>query len=1184
MALMPALMSYDLTISKSKEIMNSNGQKVDSALEERIQENWAQLTGYFTENRGQLKSKDIQYYTNRDRVSVGFSDSTVLFNLRVHEDEDALQDRLLDSKKPIELEQSARHHEADSTSDLKGAMFQLRFEGANHVSPVGYDELSHRSNYFIGNIPSEWRTDLRNFREIVYTNVYDGIDLIYRIQNGWLKYEFVVNPYKDPEIIKLAYEGVEDVAIEYNGNLLVRTVAGDFMDTAPYIYQVKNGVQYEVTGRYDLIETNIVGFLVEDYDASLPLIIDPEIRYSTFVGGSNDDLGESIAVDANGNIYVTGSTWSSDFPTTIGAYNDEFNGMSDVFVLKLIPAGNGVDDLVYSTFVGGSDYDVGFDIAVGANGETFVTGWTYSSNFPITANAYDDLYSGLGDVFVFVLFFPAVGPELSYSSYFGDSGPDSGESIAVDTNLDAYVTGSTYSSEFPTTNGAYDNTHNGNRDVFVFKLDFLPTPPTLEYSTFVGGPEHDFGESIVVDASGITYVTGYTYSLYFPTTSGAYDNTYNGMSDVFVFKLNPAGNGEDDLVYSTFIGEAGREEGFGIALDASSNTHVTGWTESLYFPTTSNAYDDSYNGGSSDAFFFKLNPAGNGVDDLVYSTFMGGSFDEHGYDIALDAYGNVHVAGWTSSSNFPTTSNAYDDSYNYGGDVFVFILNSLGTDLIYSTFIGGTSGDSGNGISLDANGDAHIAGDTSSSGFPTTPGAFSEDINGGIDVFIFKFGPELYSTYVGEEGYEVGRDIAVDVEGNAYVTGRTNSIVFPENNDNNGKDDVFVFKLSSDGSDLIYSTLVGGEGNDWGLGIAIDTSRNAYVTGWTDSQIFPINNNNYGAPDAFVFKLSSDGSSLIYSILVGGPFPDQGQDIVVDSYGNAYVTGITYSTFFPAYYFIGLDFSEDNIFVFKLNPEGSAFGYSTIVGGSLDDMGKAITIDVGGNAYITGYTDSPNFPADYFIGVAFGGDNVFVFKLNPEGSSLDYCTIVGGSLSDWGESIAVDVNDYAYVTGWTESPNFPMDNMHIGGIDAFVFKLNFGGFALIYGIFVGGDTPFNPLGNPDDFGNDIEVDANGNAYVTGGTCSSDFPSFNNPFQQDFGGGNSDVFVFKVNSEGTIILYSTYIGGSGDDLGFGIELDALGYAYITGVTNSFDFPVLNAYDPDFNDPWHDVFVFKRFKLV
>ena len=439
-----------------------------------------------------------------------------------------------------------------------------------------------------------------------------------------------------------------------------------------------------------------------------------DLRYSTYLGGGYD-FGYGIAVDGAGSAYVTGYTLSGDFPTTPGAFDTSYNGVSsDAFAVKLNPAGSG---LAYATFLGGSSGEWGYAIAVDGVGSAYVTGYTVSTNFPATAGAFD---TSLNYRDAFAVKLNPAGSGLVYATYLGGIDFEDGYAIAVDVAGSAYVTGYTDSTDFPTTPGAFDTSY-GNVDAFVVKLN--PTGSGLIYATFLGGGGYDYGYGIAVDGAGSAYVTGYTQSSDFPTTPGAFDTSYNGSMDAFVVKLNPAGSG---LAYATFLCGGRFDKGYAIAVDGAGSAYVTGHTLSSDFPTTPGAFDTSHNSyNREDAFAVKLNPAGSG---LVYATFLGGSIEEWGYGIAVDGAGSAYVTGYTRSSDFPTTPGAFDTSHNGGeDDAFAVKLYPAGNGLAYASFLGGSDKDQGRAIAVDGAGSAYMTGSTSSRDFPTTPGAFDRN-------------------------------------------------------------------------------------------------------------------------------------------------------------------------------------------------------------------------------------------------------------------------------------------------------------------------------------------------------------------------------------------------------------------------------------------------------------------------
>jgi beta-propeller repeat-containing protein len=620
------------------------------------------------------------------------------------------------------------------------AVLRMKFAGSDtKPRAAGQEELPGKVNYFIGNDPKQWRTGISTYAKVHYENLYPGVDLVYYGNQRQLEYDFVVRPGADPNIIALNFEGADQLKVDAQGELVLHTRGGEIRQRKPVIYQDVDGVRQEVAGSYKLKDSNTVGFELAEYDASRPLVIDPVLVYSTFLGGANVDTGVDIVVDAAGNAYVTGTTQlliiPSTFPTTAGAFDTTHNGEPfDVFVTKLNPTGSA---LVYSTFLGGSNLDSGAGIAIDSAGNAYVTGTTESSNFPTTPGAFDTTFNGDRDVFVTKL--NPTGSALVYSTFLGGFESDLGSSIAVDSSGAAYITGNAFPA-FPITPGAIDPVHNFQDifEAFVTKLN--PTGSALVYSTYLGGDTGSSGSDIAVDDSGNAYVVG-SAGPGLPTTPGAFDTENEGSGgDVFVAKINVSGSA---LVYSTFLGGSTADEGRGIALDAAGNAYVSGTTTSIDFPTTAGAFDTTQN-GSFDAFVTKLNASGSA---LVYSTFLGGVNFESANEIAVDSAGSAYVTGSTSSPTFPTTADAFDTTYNgNNSDAFVTQVNPSGSALIYSTFLGGTGNgstgiadDTGLGIAVDSIRGIYVSGNTRSPDFPTTPGAFDTTFNGVEDAFVTKF-------------------------------------------------------------------------------------------------------------------------------------------------------------------------------------------------------------------------------------------------------------------------------------------------------------------------------------------------------------------------------------------------------------------------------------------------------------
>src|SRR5713101_2379850 len=585
------------------------------------------------------------------------------------------------------LDRRARGQRERETRPQRAAtVVRLGLVGANpDPGVVGLEPLSGKANYFTGNDPQKWRTGIPTYAKVRYRDVYPGVDVVYYGAQQQLEYDFVVAPGADPTRIRLAVTGAEALSVDAAGDLVLQTASGALRLHKPLIYQVRDGVRQEIAGGYVLLGKDRVGFRVAAYDTGRPVVIDPVLSYSTYLGGGSSDIGYGIAVDSAGNAYVTGTTFSSDFPT-VNALQPTRHGYYDAFVAKLNPAGSA---LVYFTYLGGRSQDYGYGIAVDSAGNAYVTGTTFSSDFP-TVNALRPGLSGSADAFVAKL--NAAGSALVYSTFLGGSdfvfltefglayAYDSGSAIAVDSAGNAYVTGTTPAFDFPTVN-ALQPTLAGFANAFVAKLN--PAGSALVYSTFLGGssgscdeygfcyPASDDGLGIAVDSTGNAYVTGTTPSPDFPTVN-ALQPTLHGYYDAFVAKLNAAGSA---LVYSTYLGGSDYDSGYGIAVDSAGNAYVSGTTSSSDFPTASPLQPAL--GGYQDAFVAKLDPAGSA---LVYSTYLGGSYhfcDEYGFcygdygrGIAVDGAGSAYVTGATFASDFPTV-NALQPTLRGASNAFV---------------------------------------------------------------------------------------------------------------------------------------------------------------------------------------------------------------------------------------------------------------------------------------------------------------------------------------------------------------------------------------------------------------------------------------------------------------------------------------------------------------------------------
>ena len=712
-----------------------------SAVEDRAAESFARLPLAFEANRGQVDPR-VSFVSRAGRSAVFLTPG----------------EAVLAMSRPGVPASTGR---AVPVAERAGAVVRMSLVGADRaVVPEGVDLLPGRSNDLRGRDAARWQSNIPTYAKVAYRGLLPGTDLVFYGRQGHLEYDVILAPGADPRAVTVAVDGAEKLVLDRRGDLVLHTSVGPVRMARPVVYQNVEGSRRPVAGRFVLKGPDRVGFDIGRYDASRPLVIDPTLAYSFSLGGSGLDAGSAIAVDASGSAYVTGQTTSINFPTTAGAFDVSRGDDADVFVAKLNPAGTA---LVYSTYLGGSvnnhqdPNNPGLPtaredaqaIAVDSSGNAYVTGETFSDDFPVTpVKAFQttrtcdpQTFNGYCNPDAFVTELNPSGTALVYSTYLGGTGNELGRGIVAPSPGTAYVTGVTgwaSAADFPTTAGSFQSSVPGGSSVypngFVAKFNTAATGPlSLVYSTFIttSGPQvlhFTNANAIAVDASGNAYVTGSTGLRDFPVTAGAFDVTYGGASqDGFVLKLNAAGSA---ALYGSYLGGKGDDEGWGIAVNASGHAFVTGATNSKNFPKKNaydagcgtdglcNQYDECPPGNclifANDAFVTRINPAGTGLSDLVYSTYLGGAKNDTGFGIVLKG-DKAFVTGHTSSTDFPTTAGRISGL----GNVFVTKLAGTGSSLGYSTYLG-TAYDRADGSGLgiaQLQGNAYVTGAKSGNAF-----------------------------------------------------------------------------------------------------------------------------------------------------------------------------------------------------------------------------------------------------------------------------------------------------------------------------------------------------------------------------------------------------------------------------------------------------------------------------------
>jgi Beta-propeller repeat/Putative Ig domain len=948
---------------------------------------------------------------------------------------------------------------ADPQSEVRNpqsrsALLRLQVVGGNrHSKMTALDRSPATTNYLIGNDRRQWRTNVQAFQKVQYENIYPGVDMIYYGNQRQLEYDFRVAPGADPHQIKLAFKGARHLRIDKQGDLILKTDAGDVRLHRPHIYQEINRDRREIHGRFVLrrkahakipprksrLRTPnpvLVSFEVGDYDQTRPLVIDPTLLYSaTFGGNFNDDVN-GIAVDSSGNAYVVGTTFSLNFPVVSG-FQSTLSGGLDAFVSKLGPTGT----LVYSTYLGGT-------------------------------------------------------------------GDDQGRAIAVDSSGSVYVIGSTRSTNFPTASPLQAANAGGFTDVFVAKMN--PAGSALVYSTYIGGADQESGGGIAVDSGGNAYVTGFTQSSNFPTKSGSFQTTFGGgtcfvnrpCADAFIFKLNAAGSA---FAYSTFLGGNGNDNldfaaaQYGaIAVDGSGNAYVTGVTSSTNFPAAGPLQSacNACNSVATDAFVTKLNVVGSA---LVYSTYLGGTGIEVGRAIAVDSAGNAYVTGNTGSNDFPTTTGAFQRTQKGGYDGFAVKLSVNGSSLTYSSYLGGAGDDVPNGIAVDSSGNVYLTGTTSSPDFPLVNamqakggGGLFKTTNGGTSWSVINAGLPFVTSaividptnsnvvYVGN-GFGVAKSLdgGTTWSATAFNNSAVSSLVLDPNNPSIVYAGAFNAFGKSTNAGNTWTTITSGLSSIGGTeAVAIDPTNtsnlyiatsNAGVLKSTDGGLTWSAINN-GITDLFVdiVVLDKTTPATLYAGNSQGVLKttNGGATWTVNSTGlpagsGRFVDALAFDpTTTSTIYATTADVSVQGG-VFKSTNSGGNWTALVrtdfTVGSIVIDRSNANTIYVASNAstntglpspssgvgilkstdggatwtgsgltqdFIQGLTIDPNNSLTIYA-PASGGNDAFVAKLDASGSTLGFASYFGGTGAEQGNAIAVDPSGKVYIAGATASADFP---------------------------------------------------------------------------------------------------------------------------------------------------------------
>jgi uncharacterized protein (TIGR03437 family) len=994
---------------------------------ERLQQAYGQLPLAFEANAGQF-TPGVQFAARGAGYNLWLTPDEVVWQLR-----------------QPGAAGSAAAVKSPSTPSLSPAQVRLRFSGARPAAWQGLEPVPRRSHYFLGNDARHWRTGVANFAQVKQSNVYPGVDVVWYGHGQQLEYDLIVNPGARPSQIKLAISGITQMRTVENGALEWRLQqnskdlsgarpAAEQPGTVmrmlpPAAWQEIAGERRAVSCLYRVHASREVTFELGAYDQTRPLVIDPVLAYSTLLGGTGIEMAQAIAVDAQGNAYITGTTDSPDFPG-MSPLQANPGGQTDVFVAKLNPTGTA---LVWATWLGGSFADVAEDIKLDAAGNVYVAGSTSSANFPVKNAFQSELKASDG----FVTKLDSTGSMLVYSTFLGGTGNDSISSLAVDAEGSAYLTGSTGSYDFPTVNPLQANKRGD--------LLYVSTNGGTQWNPANGGLRVSNVNDIALDPANALTIYAATDRGVFKTTDGGTSWAQAGAAQISAntiqLVIHPA---TPQTLYAIAANSLYR------SLDGGENwTRLTPVGTPRFLVLDPNAPDNLY-----------LVTTGMLKSTDGGTTWLPVSIPGVGSGMQIRAF---TVDPLTANTLYLGTSQGFFLKTTNGGANWAPVGTSF-PELNQSSALSRLKISRSNPAVLYLMSSSSFLARSSDGGatwqFPSLPAAV-----GLSATLAFELDPANANVvYVGNNGVYKTTDggatwtLAAEGLGGGPVRVLTVSGTAPQTvyAGVNLSSEAFLSKLNPSGATLVFSTYLGGSKNDAAVDVAVDSSG-VYVAGQTNSPDFPLlnayQNRLAGSSDAFVTKFNPAGTALLWSTLLGGTALEFAQGLALNASGNAFITGVTFSRDFPIAQAVQAanasdSFSAAEAFVTRLSADGRQLDYSTYLGGSKEEWAHDIALDASGNVYLTGYTQSEDFPAIGALAVNPPSVGLFwqafVTRLNAAGTAWDYSMTLGSEQPDSGQGIAVDAAGNAYVTGWTYAENFPTTPgalRRAGLRDAFVTKL-----------------------------------------------------------------------------------------------------------------------------------------------